>query len=261
MLTKEELLHKGVPEDQLDTAIAVLEYLEDSDNDDSLSALNKALDGDPSMEDLSKAGKGDEDDKDDDYNEEYMKKYMKRYMKSNKKSCQKMMKDMDETGEKMNKAVDSIDLDADGAIVEMADLRPVLETFPEIIGEMAKAMALVAGQVIEVSDKVDESYDLMRKAAKVTAENAEGMKSFLSKPEGRKSKSAIEPMEKAGSGEAGFKAEDSGVIYSTLVKAMKDKVPHAGEILSVFESRGKDPRKLNDIQKKFISNLIKQEAN
>jgi hypothetical protein len=92
MLSKDELLQKGVSEEVANEIIAAFEA--DPQDENSLLALQKALDGsDETDQTLSKA-KGDDkdkdgkdkepDDDDDDYNEKYMKKHMVRYMKENK---------------------------------------------------------------------------------------------------------------------------------------------------------------------------------
>ena len=83
MLTKEELLQKGISEEMADEIIA---GFSDSDEESSLQALQKALGENPEMDDLFKAEKGekkeeeDEDEDKEDYNDSYMKKHMKRYM-------------------------------------------------------------------------------------------------------------------------------------------------------------------------------------
>ena len=115
-MTKEELLQKGVSEEVADEIIQAMTVQED---EDSLSALQKALDEVPeNMELLEKAEDEEEEDEEKD---EYSEKDMKRYMKAKgKAACQKMMKELGFASEKMSKAVEDIDADADGAIVEMA---------------------------------------------------------------------------------------------------------------------------------------------
>ena len=150
-MTKEELLEllqKGITEDVADEIIAAFS---DSEDEDSLQALQKALEDNPdkNMDDLVKAAKkggdeeGDEGD-DDDYDEKFMKKYMKRYMKENKKSSEKTAKEAGLFGDKMEKAIDGIDLDSEAAVIEMEDLKPVLETIGEAIDVMSKAIPELA---------------------------------------------------------------------------------------------------------------------
>lgn len=260
-MTKEELLLKGVSEEIADEIIA---ELEENPDENSLQSLQKALDKDDpeKMDDLLKAEKKDEgdeedddNDKKDDYNGSYMKKHMKRYMKENKKSCQKFMKEMDGYGDDMKKAIDNLDDDSEGAIIEMTDLKPFLDVLGPVIEGMAKAIPELAERIEVVSAQADKNYDLMKKAAKVTAENAEGLNGFLSTPNGRKGKVASIEMQKAQIDSASQNKE----VYKVLMKAVNQKDRVAGQIISDFESSGRNLNKLNSNQKEYIEDLLKKE--
>jgi hypothetical protein len=257
MLTKEELLQKGIPEETADEIIAAFT---DSQDNDSLLALQKALEVSPDSEDLFKAAKGDgkdDDDDDGDYDEEYMKKYMKRYMKANSKSAQKMMKDIGLLKDDMKKAIDGIDPDAEGAIIEMPDLAPILGTLPL----MLKAIETLSEQNMVISESMEKAFDLVQKTAKVTADQAVQMKEFLATPEGRKGKIATD-MEKAVKVDPKtiFSAEDNKAAYSVLMKATRENHPHAGMVISSFEAANHNANLLNPAQKQFIRDLIAKEA-
>lgn len=264
-MTKEELLHKGISEEMADEIIAG--FSTDTEEGNSLLDLQKALDDDPGkMDSLIKAEDNEGDDKGDDdkdYDEAYMKKYMARYMKKNSKSCQKMMKDLNLSGEKMAKAIDDLDLESEGAVVEMTDLSPFLSEFKEQFGDMVKAISAFANQVETVSAKTDKAYDLMHKAATVQAEQAEAINGFISVPNGRKG--VIADMNKAKTTQVqsgfSFTKEDNRLIYSSLMKAVNDGDKDAGIVIGAFESHGHDANKLNQAQRKFISDIISKEAN
>jgi|GEM_PF-3034821 hypothetical protein len=263
MLTKEELLQKGIPEKTADEIIAAFT---DSQDNDSLLALQKALEVSPASEDLFKAAKGDgkdkepDDDEDDkDYDEEYMKKYMKRYMKANSKSAQKMMKDIGLLKDDMKKAIDGIDPDAEGAVIEMPDLAPILGTLPL----MLKAIETLSEQNLVISESMQKAFDLVQKSAQVTADQAIQMKEFLATPEGRKGKISTD-MKKASEGidpKTVFSAEDNKMAYRVLMKATNEKHPHAGMVVSSFEAANHNANLLNPAQKQFIRDLIAKEAN
>ena len=261
-MTKEELLSKGVSEDVADEIILAMDTQEDEQ--DSLSALQKALDDVPEeMELLEKAEDEDEDDEDkEDYDEKYMKKYMKRYMKANKGSCQKMMKELGDAGEKMSKAIDDFDEDADGAVIEMAELAPILEEQSELNAKMLKAIVVLSDQIESITEVSAKNYDLMTKAAKVQVEQAKGLQDFMSVPSGRKGVVAGAPLEKAIQPDATkFAPEDNQIIYQSLMKAVKEGDRNAGLVISAFDSKGKDANRLNTVQKKYIHELLSKEAN
>ena len=117
MITKEELLQKGIDPEKADMIIAALEGQKD---DSSPLALLKAEMSGGSEELLFKAkgegkgdGDGDNDDDDADYDEEYMRKYMKKYMKANKKEASSAAKEVGLFAEKMEKAINDIPSDAE----------------------------------------------------------------------------------------------------------------------------------------------------
>jgi|WetSurMetagenome_2_1015567.scaffolds.fasta_scaffold03660_5 hypothetical protein len=264
MLTKDELLQKGISPEVADEIVA---SFEDSD-DNSLQALEKAINGEQ-MDSLFKAKEGkdanesnekeeeeDEDEGKKGYSEEYMKKHMKRYMKENKATCGKMMKEVDETKEEMKKAADDIDPDADGSIVEMVDLKPYLETQNEFAETMAKAIKMLSSRIETVAALHEQSYDLMQKAAKVQVEQAKCLGDFMSTPQGRKG--IVAPMAKAGVIQIAPEARKA--VYEVLMKATQSGNKDAGLVISAFEAHGQDVNKLNPAQKKFVADLLQKEA-
>jgi hypothetical protein len=259
MLTKEEMLQKGISEEEADQ---ILSAFEPGSEEDPLQALNKAISGD-SEEDLftslNKAddGEGEEEEGKEGYDEEYMKKYMKRYMKSNGKACTKMMKEVGLIQDDMKKAIDDIDIDADGAVVEMEDLKPFLDSQADFNASMVKAMNDLAGYIDVIVAQNDKSYDLMKKAASVTAIQAEGMGHFLGKSQGRSGVVATQNLEKAGGLDiSNVSEEQNKTIHSTLMKAVKAGDEKAGTIISVFESVGHDANKMNPAQKKALNDIM-----
>jgi hypothetical protein len=269
MLTKEELLQKGIPEKTADEIIAAFS---DSQDNDSLLALQKALEVSPDTgEDLFKAAKGDDkgkdsdDEDDEDYDEEYMKKYMKRYMKTNSKSVHKMMKDIGLLKDDMKKAMDDIsDPDSPGGIVEMDDLAPYLEKQAKFNECLLKALETLSGQNVVISESMQKAFDLVQKSAKVTADQAVQMKEFLNTPAGRKGKIATDiDMKKANEGidpKTVFSAEDNKAAHRVLMKATQEKHTHAGMVISSFEAANHNANLLNSAQKQFIRDLIAKEA-
>jgi len=257
MITKEELLQKGISEEIADEIISKIDSEED---ESSLQLLQKAL-GDPKVEDLSKADGGDEegdqddDDDKDDYNEKYMKKHMKRYMKANKSSCSKMMK---EVGEKMTKAIDDIDLDSEGAVVEMTDLAPFLESQKEFNESLTKALGHLAEEIVTIKGDNEKSYDLLKKAASVQVEQAAAIDGFLNTPQGRKSKVVADGADLSKASKENV--NDQAKIYTTLMKAVKNGDTDAGAVISAYEVAGKNVNRLNDNQRAFISDLLSKEA-
>jgi len=260
LLTKEELLQKGISETDADEIMAKASA--EPTKEDNLQALQKALDEDSpdaTMDNLEKAedegGKEeDEEDEKDEYNEKYMKKYMKRYMKENTKACQKMMS-------KMSKAIEEIDEESPGAVVEMADLAPFLDTVGEVIETMSKAIVETNERMDAIESQNEKSYDLLKKAATVQIEQAQGLKGFLSTSQGRKGvvttaemTKAVQPTIKV------YSLDDNKAVYQKLAKAMKEGKPNAGELLSVFESRNKNFNALNPAQKQAIQRFM-EEAN
>jgi len=259
-ITKEDLLQKGMSEADADEIISKLET---EDELDSLQALEKALSNDDKTtvvddQNLNKADDGggddDEGDKDSDDDEKMMK-----YMKSKGKArCQKMMKKLGYSSEKMQKAIDDIDLESEGAVVEMNDLAPFLEAQANIFDEMIKAIGELSSQIVLISSQNDKSYDLMQKASTVQFEHATAFKDYLKVPQGRKGVASVEKsMEKAKKHE--FVEGDQKIVYSTLLKATQGGDRKAGSILSVYESSGQNINMLSDDKKRYISNLLKED--
>jgi len=260
-MTKEELLQKGISEQDADKIIAALESDSETENN-PVDLLQKALDGSPEMDDLTKAdkeeGKDDEDEEKDDYNGKYMKKHMKRYMKENSKSCQKIMKEFGSSGEKMQKAIEEFDVESEGAVIEMTDLTPFLKEQSEFNLSMVKAVEELAQSVDSITAKTEKNLDIMQKAARVQVEQAKSINDFLAVPQGRKGVIANEKMAKAS--KESFSTTDKQLIYSSLMKAVKSRTPHAGEVISRFESSGQNLNLLSNQDKQYIQGLISEEA-
>jgi len=254
-MTKEELLQKGISEDVADEIVAAFEETENSAN--SLLLLEKALNKDSGkQESLFKAKDEDGDDEDDDaddYNEEYMKKYMKRYMKENKKSCSKAAKEVGLFEGEMKKAIDDIDRDAEGAVIEMVDLAPILDSQREFNESMSKAIQEISSQIAVISAQTEEGFDLMEKAARVQVEQAKALDTVLSQPQGRKGVTANVNMAKAAEI---VTPEQNQMVYKTLMKAVSSGDKQAGQIISVFESAGKTIRALTPAQRQYVNELM-----
>lgn len=255
ILTKEELLQKGISEEVADEILAAASL----DQEDSLQALSKAL---KVEEPLAKAKGGDDDDDeengkndDDDYDEKYMKKYMKRYMKENKESVSKMGKEAGIWKEKMEKAIDGIDLESDAAIIQTTDLKPYLDSQKEFNSEMIKAVSEIYNQIEIIKNQNKESYGLMHKAAKVQFEQANSFNEYLNISNGRKGTVATTQMQKSSD------TIDKKIAYRVLQKAVFNKDRKAGEIISKFESSGQNFNILTGNEKEYVKELIQKGAN
>jgi hypothetical protein len=263
-MTKEELLQKGLSEEVADEVIAAFEAEKNPEN--SLQLLEKALNEGTPEEDLLKAKKDEEnddsgDEKEDDYNEEYMKKYMKRYMKANKKACGKMAKEVGLYGDDMKKAVEDIDADAEGAVIEMVDLKPFLDKQLLVNESMAKAIEDISGQVLSISAKQESTFDIMKKAANLQIDQAKSMGQYLSTPMGRKGKTSFTAKEMTKAQELTVDPNSIKKVYSVLMKATQNKDRRAGEIISKFESCKKDITQLSGPERKYIGELLTKEVN
>ena len=259
MLTKESLLSKGLSPEIADEILSAM----DGADDNSLTALRKALepkDGLFKAEEGEKEG-DDADDKEpdgdaDDYDEKYMKKHMKKYMKENKKACRKAADEAELYDKEMKKAIDSIDLNADGAVVEMADLSPVLDAIVETNSAMLKAINTLIDRTDIITGQNEKSFEILHKAAAVTAETADSITGYMGAPQGRKGVTTGD-MTKA---QAHTSTLDPKVVYRVLAKAMTAGDQKAGGILEVFESSGKNLRYLNSERQAYVAELIKKEA-
>jgi hypothetical protein len=268
MFTKEGLLLKGVSEAVADEIIAALAA--DPQDENSLLALQKALDGSDEQTLLKAKGEkkesdgkdkepdDDEDDK-DDYDEKYMKKHMPRYMKENKSAVKKGVKDAGLFADKMEKAIEDID-PGEGGFIELNDLGPYLAAQKEFNEEMLKAVELISGQNEILVANTEKSFSLMQKAAKAQLDQAELVKGFMGTSVGRKGVIADARMVKAGDPAGTFTPEENKLIYSVLMKATKEGNSDAGIVISAFESSGKNANILNKSHKKFIRDLIEKEA-
>jgi hypothetical protein len=243
MLTKEQLLSKGLSPDAADEILAAVGEQKD---ENSLTALRKALEPkDKEAGKLFKAEGEEEDDEEDDEEEE--KKFMKK--KKMKKS------DDNDVDDDLKKAIDSIDSNADGAIVEMADLSPILEAIVDSNVSMKKAIDVLFEKVEKISKQNEKSFEILHKAASVTAETADSIGGFLGTPQGRKGAVVGDPA-KSQSGAV----LDPKAVYSALAKAMQAGDSVAGTILEVFESSGKNVRALNPQRQAYVAELLKKEV-
>jgi len=253
MITKEELLQKGIASEEVDKIISALEG--QTENSSPLEALNKALNDDSEMDSLFKAKEGEDDEDDEDgeeFDEKFMKK-MKKYMKTKEHS----EPDGDEgMFGKMKKAVETVDPNAEGAIVEMAELSPVLNAMVETVEDMAKAISSLTKKIELISSQNSESYNLMAKAAAVTAETAEIVSGIGNAPLGRKG-ALMADMKKAQT----LPSVDSQKVWTVLAKAINNGDIKAGEIGSKFESSGKRFNFLSDAEQSYVKELMTKEAN
>jgi len=263
MITKEELLQKGIDPEKADMIIAALEGQKDDSS--PLALLKAEMDGGSEMDTLFKAkgegkgdGDGDDDDDDADYDEEYMKKYMKKYMKANKKEASSAAKEVGLFGEKMEKAISDIPTDAEGAVVEMADLSDFLDNQAVFNEKMTKAIEAIVDRIEVIANQNVENYSLLHKAAAVTAETAEIISGIGNMPQGRKGV-VVADMEKAV--KTAPVNVDSKVVYSVLMKAVASGDKVAGQIGSKFESAGKRFNLLAPKEQEYVNELIKKEAN
>jgi hypothetical protein len=260
MVTKESLLAKGLSPAEVDEIISAMT----GQDDNSLLALKKALEPDKGLFKAEGEKEGDDiDDKelngdDDDYEagKKYMKKHMARYMKENKKECRKAAEDAELFGEKkMAKAIEGLDMSADGAVVEMADLSPVLDAIPESYNALTKAINALVEKTELIIAQNDQAFDVMRKAAAVTADTADSMGSFFKTPQGRKGVQ-VGDMTKAVPAGSGM---DPREVYKVLAKAaFNDKDAKAAGILEVFESSGKQIKALNPDRQAYVAELMRK---
>jgi hypothetical protein len=257
MITKEELLQKGIDPDEVDKIISALEG--QSENSSPLEALNKALNENPEM-DLFKAkkGEGDEDEDDEEDGEEYDEKFMKKMKKYMKSKGKHEEPDGDEgLFGGMKKAIEHIDPSSEGAIVEMIDLAPILDTMVDTVENMAKAISSLERKIEVISSQNAESYSLLSKAAAVTAETAEIVTGIGNTPVGRKG-ALVQDMQKA---VKTVQTVDSKAVWTTLVKALNAGDMKAGAIGSKFESSGKRFDFLNSEEQSYVKELMNKEAN
>jgi hypothetical protein len=258
-VTKEELLQKGLSEEEADGVVAKYSS-EPTLEDDPLQALNKALGQEKATTDkadLNKAEKDEEDDNDEkEYDANYMKKNMKRYMKENKKACQKLMKEMDMYTDKMQKAEEEIDTSSDGVVVEMDDLSPYLTAQNEAFEQLAKAVVSINEQLEVIRDQGVQSYDLMQKAGKVNAMTYETFNKAMSISTGKKGVMASEKMNKAEK-----LKENSHNQWEILYKATKAGNIKAGDVIGKFETAGRNINLLNPEDQAFIQNLVEGGSN
>ena len=253
---KDLLLQKGMSSEDADEVIA---EMNSSENSSPLALLKAEMDGGSEMDTLFKAkgeGKETSEDDDDDYDEEYMKKYMKKYMKANKEEASDAAEEAGLFGKEMKKAVEDFDFDAEGAVVEMADLQPVLEALVPAIETMAKAIQAQNERIEVIADQNKEGYSLMHKAAAVTAETAETISGIGSLPKGRKGVTTLD-MSKA---KTAIKSNPKEVLV-TLSKALATGDMKAGDIGSKFQSAGCRIEALSPGEQTYVKDLIDKEAN
>jgi hypothetical protein len=142
----------------------------------------------------------------------------------------------------------------------MTDLAPFLASQSEFNEEMVKAVSKLAEQIDCITEKTDKSFELMQKAARLQVEQSKGLNEFLNVPQGRKGTVSTGVMAKAVD-TSKFTREDNTIIYSSLMKAVKNGDKDAGMVISAFESAGHDANRLNNDQKKYIQEIITKEAN
>jgi len=253
MITKEELLQKGI-----DSVVAdeILARIESDENSSPLEALKKAVDRGSDMETLFKAkkGEGDEEEDEDEDGEEFDEKFMKKH-----KKYMKIKEHSEPDGDegmfgKMKKAVDEVDPNSDGAVIQMEDLSPVLNAMVETVEDMTKAISILTKKIEVISSQNSESYNLMAKAAAVTAETAEIVSGIGNAPQGRKG-ALMADMSKAKP-----VVVDQKAVWTALTKAFNSGDMKAGEIGSKYESSGKRFNLLNPEEQKYVNELMTKEG-
>jgi len=262
-MTKDELLLKGFSPEEAEIVSQALDAQANKEPENPLLALKKELD-------LSKAKVPEGDDepdkegKDDDYNPEYMKKNMRRYMKENKKACAKMMKEMGDYSQDMKKALEDFDEDGD-YLLETKNLAPFMETFTGItpvLEGMVKAIVNINEELTMVKGQNEKTFDLMQKAASVTADQAEifqNLNQAMSKSNGRKGITGTQaPLQKAATPQGTITPEVNKQIFTTLMKAVKNGVPGSDNVISILETVGKDVNKLPAQSRQELVNVIEQ---
>lgn len=265
MTLKEELLQKGI-----DPAIVeeMINLAESGKSGDAIEALAKALSNTGGQQDLFKADDeddddddsmsdddNDDDDDDDGYDEKYMKKNMKRYMSENKAACKKMVESFEGESGKLQKAISSIDEDADGAVVEMVNLSPLLTSISSTMQSLTKAMFKMIDRVDELESGQIETQDLLEKASSVTLAIAENNQKVFSQSTGRRS--VTEDLTKAEiSRQQTAQNSNKRVVHEVLKKAIQNGDRKAGEIMGVFESTGMRLDVLNSDEKLYVKNLL-----
>jgi hypothetical protein len=283
MITKEELLQKGIDPATADEILASM----DRSNDSPLQALKKAMSGESEEQTLFKAFEkpgddeddkepdgdgddyskkyakkhmkksddGDEDDEDDEgYDEEYMKKYMKKYMKANKALCKADAEEVGLFDKEMKKAIENMDMDAEGAVVEMTDLAPFLDAQISFNSKMAKAISSLVNRIEVIAQQNAEGYSLLHKASAVQVEMAEIFAGISKTPMGRKG-AIVADMNKARVSQV-----DTKTVWNALAKAINSGDLKAGAIGSKFESSGKRFDFLTSEEQGYVKELIGKEA-
>jgi hypothetical protein len=256
-MTRDELLEKGVSADVADEIIAAFD---EKGSENSLELLEKALAQDDKQESLFKAEEEEEEEEEGEkeYDEEYMRKYMKKYMKANMSACKKAAKELGMFSEDMKKAIDDVNIDAEGAVVEMTDLAPFLESQREFNEQMAKAVSTLANEISVIAAQTENGFDVMHKAARVQLEQARAFDEFMATPSGRKGVTATANMQKAV--EYTVTPEQKREVYSALFKATRSGDHKAGEIISIYESSGQNLHVLTPEQKLYVNDLLNKEV-
>jgi hypothetical protein len=261
MITKEELLQKGIDPAEADVIMAALEN-QNNENSSPLALLKAEMDGGSEMDTLFKAkgemeGDTDNEDGDDDYDEAYMKRYMKKYMKANKKDAANAAKEVGLFAGEMKKAAENFPEDAEGAVVEMGELSDFFEKQIDFSEKMVKAIEAVVERIDVIEKQNLDNYSLLYKASAVTAETAEIISEIGNTPQGRKGV-VVADMEKAAKSVSGV---DTKTVYSVLMKAITSGDKTAGDIGAKFESAGKNFNALNSGEQNYVKELINKEAN
>lgn len=263
-MLKKLLLQKGMSEAEADEIIAATAQ----ENDSSLIALQKSLNS-PEMDKLFKAKGGKDeaeedggDDDDEEYDEKFMKKhkkYMKKFGKGDDGKHDEP--DGDEApafGKEMKKAVSDFDFQAEGGVVEMAELSPLIEAFVSTVSNLEKAISGLNRKVELISAQNEASFSLMAKAAAVQVETAETISGIASTPAGRKG-IVVQDMAKAKS--TAIVTAEPKTVWKVLAKAITGGDMKAGAIGSKFESSGMRINFLNQDEQKYVQELIAKEAN
>lgn len=247
MTPKDLLLQKGFTEEEADQMITALS---EKETQNPLPLLKAVLTKKPD-EVFGKAAAKEEDD--EDYSADYMKKHMKRFMKENKESYTDMEDDSDMAKKKMKKAVEEMDPDADGAVLDMVDLKPYLTAQGKTIETLAKAVKAINETLEVVMTQGAQNYHLAEATAAVNVETAEMLQKAMGKSMGRKGQTVDEKMQKA----IETKHADSETKWQALFKATQNGDPRAGSIIGVFESNNRSTKNLPKSDVLYIDELVK----
>lgn len=250
------------------------EYTGDSEEEDAVSLLNKAISSQPENP-LNKAGNGggnDDGGDDDDYDEEYMKKYMKRFMKNNKEYMGKYMKKAADFGAEVIDEFNSRSQELEDAEAVLVDGTDMFKAYAEFTQNMLKAFTELHGEVESLRNDVAYGNEINKAAGQVLIKADKVLGEISKQPNSAKgvqhmqkaaqaTGGAIQPNNNGGQAGEGQgvlqKAQSLGVggAKQLLIKAMQDGNQSAGRAITELESCGGNMARLPQSTLHLISNL------